>query len=327
MADNSYQPLVYREQGGNKMIVASGGQIEVQTGGEVVFPNPYGGQDYYVDGNAEESGDGLSWATAVQSLSEAITLSNTSIALTANRWWARRNRIFACGDQELNEDLTILPEKCDVIGTGSDLYAMPRIIGNHTIAATRPTAGKASACRFINCAFTDEDGTADLFAVPALCHGLQFIGCIFWPKTGGSAGKALEITNCAHVRITNCDFVVRGGSMTNIFATAISIEGTASTHDLMIENCKITATIGIAIANGALMGSIIRNCVIRATGLTINDDSDDVQVVQNILISDANADADGDNAVFDLNLQLAAGNRVTCGDDLNAPMPIEAVLD
>lgn len=31
----SYQPKVYREQGGDKLVVASGGEIEVKTGGKV----------------------------------------------------------------------------------------------------------------------------------------------------------------------------------------------------------------------------------------------------------------------------------------------------
>jgi hypothetical protein len=287
--------------------------------------NPYGGEDYFVDGNVATTGDGLSWATAFLTLAEAITASNASIALAHNRWWARRNRIFVCGDQEIDEDLTILPEKCDVIGYGSDLYPFPRILGNHTIAATRPTAGSASACRFINCGFTDTDGTADVFAVPAGCHGLQFIGCTFTPKAGGSAGKALEITNCAHVRIIDCNIVVGDGSMTNIFASGISIEGTSAIHDLRIENCHITATEGITIANGTLMGSLIRNNVIRATGECIDDDSDDVQVVGNMLISDAAA-AETGAGVVDCNTSLAVGNRITCSDHLNAPWPLQGTL-
>jgi len=38
MADASYQPKVYRKQGGNELVVASGGQIKIETGGKVV-PN------------------------------------------------------------------------------------------------------------------------------------------------------------------------------------------------------------------------------------------------------------------------------------------------
>ena len=33
MADASYQPLVHRRQGGNKLVVASGGELDVESGG------------------------------------------------------------------------------------------------------------------------------------------------------------------------------------------------------------------------------------------------------------------------------------------------------
>ncbi|KKL92436.1 hypothetical protein LCGC14_1884670, partial [marine sediment metagenome] len=86
--------------------------------------NPSGAQDYFVDLNVQTSGDGLGWDTAMALLSEAITASNVSIALTENRWWARRNRIFVQGDG-MTENLTVLPEKCDIIGVGSDLLPHP----------------------------------------------------------------------------------------------------------------------------------------------------------------------------------------------------------
>ena len=38
MADATYSPLVYRQQGGNTLVVASGGTIKVETGGAIV-PN------------------------------------------------------------------------------------------------------------------------------------------------------------------------------------------------------------------------------------------------------------------------------------------------
>jgi hypothetical protein len=129
----SQNTKVYKKQGGAEMVVASGGRLTVETGGELVFPNESGAQDYFVDLNISASGDGLSWNTAFATIAEAITASNTSIGLTANRWWARRNRIFVCGDG-IAESLTVLPEKTDIIGVGSDLYPFPRVTGAHTIA-------------------------------------------------------------------------------------------------------------------------------------------------------------------------------------------------
>lgn len=270
-----------------------------------VFPNPYGGQDYFVDGNVSTTGTtGTSWGDAFLTLTEAITASNTSIALTANRWWARRNRIFVCGDQEIDENLTILPEKCDVIGVGYDILPFPRIIGNHTIAATRPTAGSANGCRFINCGFIAE-GTGDLFVIPAGCHGLQFINCWFQPAS--TSTKALEITNSAHIRIEDCTFTVGAGDMAKIFAVAISLEGTVL-HDIAILNNHIVATAGIAVVEAAAvaMGGLIQGNTIRAVALGIDDNSDDFQVVNNRWMTDI--DTTTSTAGYDFNLQLAAGN-------------------
>ena len=312
-----YQPKVYRKDGGDTMVVAAGGKIEIETGGIILGPNPSGAQDYFVDGNVSVTGDGLSWTSAFKTLAEAIAASNISIALSANRWWARRNRIFVCGDQEINEDLTVLPEKCDIIGVGTDLLPFPRIIGNHTIAVAKV------GVRMINLGFIAE-GTGDLLVLPAGCHGFQMIGCFMHPAT--TSTKALEITDSAHVRIIGNEITVGAGDMAVIFGVGISIEGTASIHDLLIENNRITATIGIAIANGTLKGSLIRNNVIRATGLTIDEDSDDVQIVDNRLISDAAGDGSGADAVIDCNLALAVGNRITCSDHVNAPFPIQGTL-
>lgn len=36
MADATYQPKVYMQQGGNVQVVASGGKIKVETGGQIV---------------------------------------------------------------------------------------------------------------------------------------------------------------------------------------------------------------------------------------------------------------------------------------------------
>lgn len=38
MPDGTYQPKVYREQGGDKLVVKSGGRIEFESGGQMVMP-------------------------------------------------------------------------------------------------------------------------------------------------------------------------------------------------------------------------------------------------------------------------------------------------
>jgi len=289
---------IYRKQGGQEMVFPAGTTLEFKTGAAAIFPNPSGGQDYYVDLNIASTvtQDGLSWATAYDTIAEAIAASNISIALTANRWWARRNRIFVCGDG-ITESLTVLPEKTDIIGVGSDLHPFPRVWGNHTIALA--TVG----VRFINMGFV-ASGTGDLFVIPAGCHGLQFLGCRMEPVT--TSTKALEITSSAHVRIIDNHITVDSGNMANIFAMGISMEGIVG-HDFIISGNRITATAGIQIAtayNG--YGSVIQDNVIRAIALAIDDDSDKCQVVNNRWMTDI--DTTTSTAGYDFNLQLAAGN-------------------
>jgi len=75
MSDNSYMPKVYRRQGGDVMVVASGGQILVESGGGIIFPNPNGATDYYVDAqNGLAANDGLSWGTPFAAFSSLDTL-------------------------------------------------------------------------------------------------------------------------------------------------------------------------------------------------------------------------------------------------------------
>ncbi len=258
--------------------------------------NPSGAQDYFVDLNVQTSGDGLGWDTAMALLSEAITASNVSIALTENRWWARRNRIFVQGDG-ITEDLTVLPEKTDIIGVGTDLHSFPRVNGNHTIAAL------AVGVRFINMGFVAA-GTGDLFVIPANSHGLQFISCRFEPQT--TSTKALEITSSALVRIVDCDFGLNSGNMSSIFALCVSMEGTTG-HNFLIKDCRMTGTAGIKVAtayNGH--GSVIDGNVIRATALAIDDDSAKVQVTNNRWMTDI--DTTTSTAGYDFTLALSAGN-------------------
>ena len=300
--------------------------------GGAQFPNPTGAQDYFVDLNASSASsavamaahdltvDGTSWSSAFQLIESAITASNASIALTANRWWARRNRIFVCGDG-IAEDLTILPEKCDVIGVGSDLYSFPRVIGVHNITATRPTAGKATACRFINMGF-QATGTDDLFQIPAACHGLSFIGCTFTAATGANA-KALEITDSAHVRIIGCDFLTAAGGVTGIFARAVSLEGTASIHDFVAtDNRIICAASAFVLAAGELNGSLVARNYIKQHGadVAVNDASNECSFVDNRIISNQGSQAASSFATW--NAKLAVNNICTGDVVRNAPIPL-----
>lgn len=317
MSDSTYMPKVYRKMGGDIMVVASGGQILVEPGGSVMGGNPTGAADYFVDLNVSATGDG-SIASPFATIAEAITASNTSIGLTANRWWARRNRIFVMGDG-IAESLTVLPEKCDIIGIGSDLYPFPRVTGIHI-----PAAAKV-ACRFINMGF-QATGTAEIFKVLAGCHGLSFIGCTFTSTAAGNT-KAIAITDCAHVRIEGCNIQPGAGvAATGLFGLGISIEGTASIHDLYVANNRIFATAGIAIAAGDLNGSVVENNIIRAMGAgkACVDSSNEVAFINNRLMTAINDLVVANSCTW--NAALAVGNLLNTVQARSADIPIQVVM-
>jgi len=269
---------------------------------------------YYVDLNVAATGGG-SPDHPFATVAEAITASNASIGLAANRWWARRNRIFICGDG-ITEDLTVLPEKCDLIGVGSDLHPFPRIVGvQHFVLAK-------VGVRFINLGFYT-NATSDLMSFPAGCHGLQILDCFMHPGT--TSTKAIEITDSAHVRILRNRITVGAGDTAVIFGVGISIEGTASIHDFEIADNFIFATAGIAVANGTTQGSnISRNTIRVIGGLAINDDSDDVACVNNRLISSNGGLVEAQ--FCDWNRLLAVGNICTSDTAMDADIPTIVVL-
>lgn len=315
MSDSTYGPRVYRKSGGDIMVVASGGQILVEPGGSVMGGNPTGAADYFVDLNVSATGDG-SMQSPFATIAEAITASNTSIGLTANRWWARRNRIFVMGDG-ITESLTVLPEKCDIIGCGSDLYPFPRIIGRHTIALAKV------GCRFINIGLQASSAT-DLMTLPAGCHGFQFLGGQCVPKNGGTA-VGFGITDTACMKINGASFQIGGGSMTHIFATAISLLGTVG-HESEISDNDIIGTVGIlTAATLASLGSKIKGNTIRSTGKPINDASGTYQVVNNRMMTDINIGTTTDGYTFTLG--LACGNILTGLNGVAATVPFAVIAE
>jgi hypothetical protein len=55
MADATYAPKVYRQQGGDRLVVASGGEIKLETGGKIV---PNSGTQAVAQADAPAGGTG-----------------------------------------------------------------------------------------------------------------------------------------------------------------------------------------------------------------------------------------------------------------------------
>lgn len=289
----------------SEYVLVGGGTKATRPISDFLMVNDYEGPKagkYYVDLNVAATGGG-SPDHPFATVAEAITASNASIGLAANRWWARRNKIYVCGDG-IDEDLTVLPEKCDIIGCGSDLVPFPRIIGHHTIALAKV------GCRIINMGFL-VDGTGVGITIPAGCHGFQIIGGMMQASNAGNT-VGVQITDSALVKIQGFEIHQSPGAYgTGIFAVGIAIAGTASNHQTLIDDCFVEATEGIdVVASAPAYGSRITNNIIKATVLTIDENSDVVIVANNRLITAVDIDSDPASGI-DCNPDLASGNIIT----------------
>jgi hypothetical protein len=271
---------------------------------------PKGGV-YYVDGNVAATGSG-SPDHPYATLAEAITASDTAIALSANRWWARRNRIYACGDT-LSEDLVKFPTKCDVIGCGS--YNSNTMLG---LSGMHVPVGEAFGTRFYNIMFVAHAHAAPIVTLTggdASPNGVQFHGCMF-DGTAGTMTSAILSTAHPFLVVDDCDFV-------GTFATSYITFGAGEAGRTKILNNRMlgTAAKGIVAPNTTTASWIplIQGNTIIATGKPIEDAASVFSVVNNRLITDINIATTTDGYSFDLS--MACGNILTGLNGVAAHVP------
>ncbi len=285
--------------------------------------NESGGVDYFVNGNQalDTDGDGSSWDIPKKLLASAITLSNAVIARNraagGHRYWAARNRIFCKGDM-LVEDLTVLPNKCDVIGVGShDSNPMATLQGNHAIGA-----GAYIGTRWKNMRFTVPAAGGDIFTVPTTTGGLAFEKCVFNAHQSTKAGGALVITASHMLKVLDCRFI-------GAFTDAVIEIGAGAIADLLIQGNKIEgANKGIEVnasyTSGQWKSWIIGN-YFHTTLACIDENSDLIPLIDNRGVTLAPKGASLAGAV-DGNANLSMGNRFTTSDATNVLWPAEGAI-
>lgn len=276
---------------------------------------PKGGV-YYVDGNVAATGNG-SPDHPYLTLAEAITASNTSIALSANRWWARRNRIYVCGDA-LSENLTVFPTKCDVIGCGSyDGFTKAGLSGRHV------PASESYGTRWYNMHFKAVAHASPIMTLAGASSvsGTQFIGCTF-DGTLGTMTSAILATAVPFLKVIDCDF-------TGTFVTSYITFGAGEAGGTQILDNRMlgTAAKGI-VAPGTTTASwmpVIQGNTIMATGKPIEDAASVFFVVNNRLMTDINIGTTTDGYSFDLS--QACGNILTGLNGVAATVPFAVVSE
>ena len=266
-----------------------------------------GGDVFFVDAtNGSDTNSGESWDDAFATIAYAITKSNLSVLDHVNG----RNTILLRG-AVFEEDLTVPPIKCDVIGVGSsDEQNMVKITGEHSWTGSATNESSA----FYNIEFQNDD-TTEIFTV-ASPAGLYFYNCRFTAEAACTGALVTSGTTGHDIVFKNC--WLRNALDNDPFDTAAISIGSTTHYFLLIEDCKIEGDIGVLCGATNAYGCVINNNVIKAAGVTIDDNSDDVVITNNMLISAADQSTIGN--VLDYNAALAAGNLVTgSGATITAP--------
>ena len=298
---------------GQTIRVLPDGRIRGNAGMEPFSAGTKGGAPsvFYADGNVVSSGNGLSWLSAVKTVSEALVMAHAYESTSGNRAWAHRAIVYVCGD-ELVEDITLFAEKTDVIGVGSNAeMKMPGIRGNHVLVATGTDT--FHGCRWINVEFRCTTGI--MMDIPIGQNGQEFIGCSFRGDTTTTIG--LRAVQSHRMKIIGCEFWP-DNSGTGLTTAAVQINAGGTVTFFRMEDCLVY-TSGIGLDFNPTVGQVdmcfARKNTIYAGGQTIDDESTELFVTENMLISAAAA---GTGSAWTFNLALAAGNIETGNNQSNA---------
>lgn len=258
-----------------------------------------GGDVWYVDGNrSDDLGDGKTWASAKKLLASALALSHADIAVSADRQWASRNRIYCKGDT-LTEDLTALAQKTDIVGVGNNNpYDKCGLLGNHDILSTT----SYPSCRFYNMQFYGDQADA-VWDIDGQ-GGIEFHGCLF--QANGNATIGLKVSECSYLEVEGCEFGSADGI--DFSAAAIQVENdTAEPQNTRIHHNIIKSdSIGIDWDETNQTGCIIYDNIIRTAGMCIDDEGDDVWVINNHMMTLTYG-----KVAFDFNITKAQNNILT----------------
>jgi len=229
---------------------------------------PISGETYFVSIHGNNT-DGLSWETAYNTIAAAITASNAFTVLTKNS--GRRNRIYIDGKEEWEEDLVVLPNKCDMIGVGNTYGKRPRLRAVQNIGTL------VRACRMYNFIF-ENDTAGVLFTLEGSSSQVEFHNCIFDMVGGIQTTVALKCEgSCKDLRVIGCRFQSSSNLST---ARAIQLCGDCQFGEIK-DNFISAKTVGIEIANA--VGTHDYQLLIKDNVICRSDESNE-QLVTGIAI-------------------------------------------
>lgn len=274
---------------------------------------------WYVDGNRTSSGDGKTWESAFQKLSEGLLAAATNRALTGPRNWAGRETIYFKGDDvgtsgNQVEDLILFAAHTDVIGVGAcDGYAMPQILGNHI-------PKECGGVRFYNVLFRGENAAGTIMTLDSTTLGIEFHGCVFNGHQDTPAAIGIQSTAAIGLKVIGCEF-------NGLFSTAaISLlagngDGTKIAHNI-IEAAGIGILVNASFTCLQMAAFINDNIIYTTTGMVFNDNSNKCAIFGNLCVADGLASIN--DTSHNISDGRSAGNIVTGSDETNT-VPLAAI--
>lgn len=208
-----YQGKVHRVQGGDELVVASGGKITVEAGGQINLIAPKG-TIYFVDSvGGSDGNDGLSWDTALAtiaaavalavagdtilikgSFSEAVTLASTLTGLSIIGAGTTPKEAQWTGDAD-EVCLTIQAEHVHV----QNIYFRPPAYSAGTPAAIQLDG--ANYTRIVGCRFQGRTGSRDaIYSATATSDNVAIVGNEFIYLNTATYGAAIHGVNAGGVQ-------------------------------------------------------------------------------------------------------------------------------
>ena len=250
MVDGTYQPKVYRKQGGNELVVASGGAITVEPGGSINIITPRGAI-YFVDNSVTASGVGTSWTTAFKTITEAV-----AVAVAGDTILIRNDGTTA---NQYNEAVTVAVKGLSIIGAGTTtnqaLWTAP------DTTAPCLTIAAATDCVVENIRFRPPVANAAI-SLTGASNQAVIRGCRFQGKTGSLYGILTDGSQ-ANVHILDNEFWY-----INTATGAYAIYGQTYTSEpagWIVEGNKFHSNLNHIVCR--MRQSIVRNNTLAAAGL------------------------------------------------------------
>jgi len=258
-----------------------------------------------------DTNSGLTPLLPFKTLAAAIVANNVAVAADITS----RNVIYLQANSTVT--ITTLPNKCDVVGTGSaggkafPVITIANVIGAGTYVGTR----------FINVGFASPVGGGVIMTIPGTTSYISFLACEFDGDSTTPATKGILATAVVGLTIKGCRFVGKFST------TPINLAAGAGDGALIEDNYIESGDDGILIDTGYTCTdriSIIRNNLFNVADIVVNEvDGTSVAIVDN---KGSSEDTGQLANTFVYNPDLCSNNLISCGTGTTSIYPAQGVI-